>query len=422
MDTKIIEQLEQAFAEEFKLVQNDLGATEELVRQKMQLLGQGLLQRVVNQHPNGYKGSCILCECGGSMRFVGYRTKDIHSIYGWIKVKRSYYHCPDCGKSLIPYDVASGLGSEQLSPGLAKSCCLLGVDDSFESSSRKIEEFFGQKVSANTIERLMNQVGGVVLRQSDEQSDEFRHNRHIPDAQQIPERLYIAADGTTVHEMDGWHEFKTGVIYHCDEHQNRQSCYVGTFNNCEIFGWQLWLEACRSGLRRAQEVVFLGDGAAWIRSLHKQHFGRATFIIDWYHASEHIWSCGEILFGEGTEATKIWANKCLDLLWDGWTRKLLKLLEKARKRLRGKRREAMDSLHHYIMVNEEQMRYDLFRAKGYDIGSGSVEGACKYVVGKRLKQSGMIWSRDGSSSVLALRIIWLNNRWDRLWKQKPLAA
>lgn len=76
------------------------------------------------------------------------------------------------------------------------------------------------------------------------------------------------------------------------------------------------------------------------------------------------------MFGEGTEATKIWANKCLDLLWDGWTRKLLKLLEKARKRLRGKRREAMDSLHHYIMVNEEQMRYDLFRAKGYDIGSG----------------------------------------------------
>jgi hypothetical protein len=64
MDTKIIEQLEQAFAEEFKLVQNDLGAAEELVRQKMRLLGQGLLQRVVNQRPNGYKGSCILCECG----------------------------------------------------------------------------------------------------------------------------------------------------------------------------------------------------------------------------------------------------------------------------------------------------------------------------------------------------------------------
>ena len=50
------------------------------------------------------------------------------------------------------------------------------------------------------------------------------------------------------------------------------------------------------------------------------------------------------------------------------------------------------------------MRYDVFRSKGYDIVSGAVEGACKNVVGKRLKQSGMIWTRLGSSSVLALRV------------------
>ena len=43
MDTKIIEQLEAAFSEEFRLVDNDLGALEQLVREKMQLLGQGLL-------------------------------------------------------------------------------------------------------------------------------------------------------------------------------------------------------------------------------------------------------------------------------------------------------------------------------------------------------------------------------------------
>ena len=47
MDTKIIEQLEAAFNEEFKLVENDLGALEQLVKEKMQLLGQRLLQRIV---------------------------------------------------------------------------------------------------------------------------------------------------------------------------------------------------------------------------------------------------------------------------------------------------------------------------------------------------------------------------------------
>jgi hypothetical protein len=68
------------------------------------------------------------------------------------------------------------------------------------------------------------------------------------------------------------------------------------------------------------------------------------------------------------------------------------------------------------------MRYDVFRAEGYDIGSGAVEGACKHVVGKRLKQSGMIWTRAGSSSTLALRIVWLNKEWEQLWSKKPLAA
>ncbi|MBN1795579.1 MAG: hypothetical protein JW804_02800, partial [Sedimentisphaerales bacterium] len=149
---------------------------------------------------------------------------------------------------------------------------------------------------------------------------------------------------------------------------------------------------------------------------------RATFIIDWYHASEHVWDCGKKLFGEGTEQTGKWVKKRLDLLWDGWTKKLLDDLKEQRKKYRGAKREAMDILIRYISTNEEQMRYDVFRANGYDIGSGAVEGACKHVVGKRLKQSGMIWSRAGSSATLALRVAWLNKRWDELWSQKPLAA
>jgi len=112
----------------------------------------------------------------------------------------------------------------------------------------------------------------------------------------------------------------------------------------------------------------------------------------------------------------------LDWLWDGWTKKLLDDLKEQRKKYRAGKREEIDSLIRYISTNEEQMRYDVFRAKGYDIGSGPVEAACKHVVGKRLKQSGMIWSRSGSSATLALRVTWLNDRWEQLWQEKPLAA
>jgi hypothetical protein len=168
--------------------------------------------------------------------------------------------------------------------------------------------------------------------------------------------------------------------------------------------------------------VYLGDGAGWIRSEHESHFSRATFIIDWYHLEEHVWNCGKLLLGEGTGATARWAAKVLALLWDGWTKKVLDYLSRQRPKYRGGKGEAIDDLYHYISINEEQMRYDVFRSKGYQIGSGAAEGACKSVVGKRLKQSGMRWTRLGSSSVLALRLAWLNGRWEQLWAEKPLAA
>ena len=118
--------------------------------------------------------------------------------------------------------------------------------------------------------------------------------------------------------------------------------------------------------------------------------------MDWYHAQKHIWDCAKILWGEGQEATARWARRCCGWLWDGWTRKVLTDLARRRKDYRGRKRKALDDLHRYIQVNEEQMRYDQFRAKGYVVGSGMVEGACHHVgrptqrLGHDLEPGGLI--------------------------------
>ncbi len=280
----------------------------------------------------------------------------------------------------------------------------------------------GPRVSPNTIERLTHHVGGVLLQQADQALNDFQTSRRVPEARQRPRRLYVAADGTTVHETEGWHESKAGVIYWENGRSQRQSRYVGRFDPSGIFGWHLWLEACRCGLRQAEEVVFLGDAAPWIRNERRKHCGRSTFIIDWYHACEHLWDCAKELFGEGCPATEPWVKKRERWLWDGQTRKLLNDLHTQQKHYRGSKREALVGLQKYIRDNEQEMRYDVFRAQGYQIGSGPVEGPCKCVVGKRLKQSGMIWTRAGSSAILALRIAWLNEEWQQLWAGKLLAA
>jgi hypothetical protein len=323
---------------------------------------------------------------------------------------------------VFPYDKTSGLGSYNISAALADACCLVATDDSFQQVSKKIEHLLGQTVCDDTIKSVVHCAGAVALKEQKKIYDNFFEDGRIPPAEHNPRRLYICPDGTTVHEKDGWHETKVGSIYWDDERFCRHQRYVGRFENSEVFGNYLWLQACRHGAREADEIIYIGDGAGWVRTIHEEHFKRAIFIIDWFHASEHIWDCGKILFGQGTEAAKRWVERRQSLLWEGRTRKLLNDLKKQQEKHSNDKREAIEALHRYISVNEEQMRYDVFRAKGYDIGSGAVDGACKHLVGKRLKQSGMIWTRAGSSAVLALRISWLNKEWEYLWSRKPLAA
>ena len=63
---------------------------------------------------------------------------------------------------------------------------------------------------------------------------------------------------------------------------------MASFENSERFGWHLWQQASRCGLREAQQVVYLTDAAGWIRTEHNRHFGLTTFIIDCYHASARL--------------------------------------------------------------------------------------------------------------------------------------
>jgi hypothetical protein len=76
----------------------------------------------------------------------------------------------------------------------------------------------------------------------------------------------------------------------------------------------------------------------------------------------------------------------------------------------------------YFTNNKERMRYNEYVVKGYHIGSGTVESACKHVVGQRLKQAGMKWSLAGADAILQLRILRKNGEWRRFWSDRRLAA
>ena len=73
------------------------------------------------------------------------------------------------------------------------------------------------------------------------------------------------------------------------------------------------------------------------------------------------------------------------------------------------------------------MDYASYRARGLQIGSGSVESACKQLVTARLKQAGMIWDAAGAEAVAAVRAWLKSERWEeaialRVSEQAQLSA
>jgi hypothetical protein len=74
MDTRILEQLEACLSKKLDLAGCGLGVLEAAVKHELELLGQALLQHLVDRCDKGHKASRILCSCGGKMRFIGHRV------------------------------------------------------------------------------------------------------------------------------------------------------------------------------------------------------------------------------------------------------------------------------------------------------------------------------------------------------------
>ena len=77
----------------------------------------------------------------------------------------------------------------------------------------------------------------------------------------------------------------------------------------------------------------------------------------------------------------------------------------------------------YLQKNVPRMDYPTYLAKGWFIGSGSVESACKTVVGQRLKLAGMRWREPGTDNVCHLRALYKTERaqWHLFWQRKIAA-
>ena len=183
-------------------------------------------------------------------------------------------------------------------------------------------------------------------------------------------------------------------------------------NDAAYFGKELFALATHSGIYQedidTQEIVFIGDGAAWIWNLADEYFPNAVEIVDYMHATSHLYDVAKVAFGETeTDAIQAWVKATEPILYDGNITEVVA-------RIRGldtQTPEVSDRIERearYFEKQAKRMQYKAFREKGYQIGSGVIESACKHVVGQRCKQASMRWEKTGIHAILGWRCLYKN--------------
>lgn len=311
-----------------------------------------------------------------------------------------------------------------LSRGAQRMVCLAGASWSFDRASEHLHELCGLQVTDTTIRETCQQHGAACRRW---QQQEPVASAAFRDAKGEPE---FSTDGTSVNTTAGWREIRVGIFAKRERGRplrlprwrernlpkpSARVAYAGLVRSAAWGGhWRRW--AARLGIKQTAELTVLADGARWIWKQVAKQFPDAQGVLDIYHASAHLYQTAGVLHGEGSPAARQWVEQRRQCLLQGGAAALLPELTAERRQARSPRKRAsLLALHDYLAPHLNNTPYRERLACGQTIGSGLVEGACKTVIGRRLKQTGARWRVRRVERMATLCSVLYSDLWKTYW-------
>jgi hypothetical protein len=319
---------------------------------------------------------------------------------------------------------------QQLSPALEDKLAYFGtVTVSYEAAA-KLAAKVGLGVEDSTICALVQRLGAKAEAQTQARLKTLPPEKH-------PER---PASALAVLMLDGfqvrfrgpgwgkqktqkprveWHEAKLGVFY-LQEQAVREP--RGQLLEKVVLGWQgeglelsrrLHWEAQQDGLGRAREVLAVADGAPWIWNVVGDRWPGAHQLLDFYHASQHLWSLGQALHPKDEAARRAWVEERLHRLRHGKEQAVLAEIAGLPRR-RGECGQVIRREQNYFAEHAGRLNYQKLARRGWPIASGPVESACRSRQCRR-KRVGQFWTPAGLRHLDALEEARDHGRWEELW-------
>lgn len=366
--------------------------------------------------------------CQGAARYHGRRAGKLHTMFGRVTYRRAYYICATCHEGHYPLDERLGLRPNQMSAEVERLAGLVGVQTAFGKGSQLFEELTLVSLSDHSLDKSAQAYGQAVEDMEQgwqaEAADQEVQLQRKREARPVL-RLYGAMDGALMHirgaEDNVWRELKMGAWFQARGRppktpdgqwriQAENITYFADVCEAQTFGELLWASGLQRNADQAVELIFIGDGAAWIWRLVEQYFPQAIQIVDWFHACEYLVEVARAALPE-TNQRQAWLTTIRTALWHG---ELDTVINACQARVHPERKPEDDPAQKavtYFTNNRHRMDYPTYRKHGYQIGSGTIESAAKQIVAQRMKVTGAIWTLDSARLVAKARAAFLSNQW-----------
>lgn len=353
-------------------------------------------EQVLQEEAQRKEGNPCACACGGTATYQRHHGLTIVTAAGRQRVERPYYRCHRCGRGWCPADLRLGLGPANTTPTAQARLAVLSALEPYVQVGELVRQLgLPLELDLKSTERVTQAVGAQLKTAT------------LRPYGRAERTVAVGFDGVMFPTREGYKEARVGIVYEPDWEAGRtpegeaglRKEYFATTSSRE----SLVREVCARAVARAVGAVVpvVCDGAAldWVELA--PYLPHRVEILDFYHVLERVAEIAKLLHPQEAEASA-WRAAMKKELLEWGPRQLLEAL-------RGWQPESQEGQEvrrvqlAYFERQQERMRYPEYLRRGYPIGSGAVEGACKHVVADRFDRSGMRWQPETADPVMRVR-------------------
>lgn len=432
----------------------EIGEVERRLLPMVMAVGRAALEEFVSERGTGYAGKEIVDAQGNRVPYVRDRICSYRSVFGAVSIRRSYYYTPGA-PGVFPLDGELNLPERGYSYVVQEFSSRLAVTMSYEDAQEILNTFFPVKVPIRSLESIVGDLCDEV--------DGFYEENAPPDIS--PEDVVTVATvdkkGVIIRKHQGAEAVSEEIsadpnkpgkkkmatvisTYVTPRHVRTTDDIVGEVSDGKNsdskpkpqhkMTWGSLTEdpkdtvarlrkAVDQRLPKGNELVCLLDGEISLWKLVYAYFPTAFFVLDIFHVTQHLGKAALCFHDEGSPQARQFVTERLKMLLDGRAGRLIGGLKQmlVKHQLSSVKRRTLNQVIGYLERNRKHMRYEICLAKGYPIGSGVIEGACRNLINDRLELTGMSWTIHGAESVMRLRAVHINKDRDAFWNHRRLS-